>query len=208
MNNYCILSSVYAPSISWMWLYIHHKNVVIDLNEHYIKQSYRNRAHIIAANGPLALSIPVKKPNSKPSMGDILIENDFGWQKQHWDSIVSAYNSSPYFFHYRDYFEPFYTQKFIHLHEWNGALLKALLKAMKHSTEITYTEQYQVATPDWRLLVHPKKESILAPKSYTQVFSYKFGYVHDLSFLDVIFNLGPRSVDYLQDLKPIIQLTK
>jgi hypothetical protein len=191
-----------------MWLYIHHKHTQIDLSEHYLKQSYRNRTQILTANGLLSLSIPVKKVNIKPTTSQMLIENDFQWQKQHWEAIVSAYNSSPYFYHYRDYFEPLYAHRFLHLHEWNHAILQTILKAIKHTGPIIYTQQYQQTSPDWRTIIHPKRTSIIEQKSYIQVFSYKFGYVHDLSFLDVIFNLGPRSADYLQDLKPIMELTK
>lgn len=208
MSETCIMSSVYAPTVSWMWLFVNNQHATIDLFEHYLKQSYRNRAQILTANGPLALSIPVKKPSHKPNMAQMLIENDFEWQKQHWEAIVSAYNSSPFFYHYRDYFEPLYTRTFTHLHEWNDAVLQAMLKVIKQPRQILYTQQYQESSPDWRTIIHPKRTSIIEHNSYIQVFSYKFGYVHDLSFLDVIFNLGPRSADYLQDLKPIMELTK
>ncbi len=37
------------------------ENVTLDQNENFVKQTYRNRCVILSANGPLALTIPIKK---------------------------------------------------------------------------------------------------------------------------------------------------
>ena len=38
---------------------------------------------------------------------------------------------------------------------------------------------------------------------YNQVFMEKHGFIPNLSILDLLFNLGPESVDYLTDLNTI-----
>ena len=44
-----------------------------------------------------------------------------------------------------------------------------------------------------------KKTNFKTPK-YNQVFSCKHGYINNLSILDVLFNLGPDTMDYLKSI--------
>ena len=44
-----------------------------------------------------------------------------------------------------------------------------------------------------------KKKRIKNP-IYSQVFDSKLGFISDISVLDLIFNLGPESLDYLKKL--------
>ena len=96
---------------------------VIDLYEHYVKQSYRNRCDILTAGGPASLTVHVVKGGSirKRPVCDMRIDYSKRWQHQHWMSILSAYRNSPYFDHYRDRFEPFYNREFTFLADWNIA---------------------------------------------------------------------------------------
>jgi hypothetical protein len=198
MNNApAILSLHYLPSIEWF----HHflaGDTVIDIHEHYLKQSYRNRCVILSANGPLALTIPVKKKDSKQPLATIEIENDFNWQKQHWEAIRSAYNSSPYFEFYAHYFEPFYTKPFTHLYAYNKALIELCLKLMKTGKPLVLSTKYiQEEDHDLRNSIHPKKPSGINNKPYLQVFTEKFPFQPNLSILDLLFNQGPASRDYI-----------
>ena len=101
---------------------------VIDLYEHYVKQSYRNRCDILTAGGPASLTVHVVKGGSirKRPVCDMRIDYSKRWQHQHWMSILSAYRNSPYFDHYRDRFEPFYNREFTFLADWNIALLETV----------------------------------------------------------------------------------
>ena len=88
------------------------KECIIESKEHFVKQSLRNRCSIYGANGSQTLTIPKERKSSdKTLITDINISNKENWQKSHWQSIVSAYNSSPFFEYYKDELLPFYNTK-------------------------------------------------------------------------------------------------
>ncbi len=172
---------------------------MVDIHEHFVKQTYRNRTTILSANGRLALTIPVKAPNHTP-MVDVKIENDFNWQHQHWQAIVSAYNSAPYFLYYQDHFKPLYEKEFVSLLEWNKAMLSVCFKMMKLDNAVVYSEKYCEVTAedqDYRKIISPKVKQEISTKSYLQVFSEKFPFEPNLSIIDVLFNHGPRWQEFV-----------
>jgi len=87
--------------------------MLIEQHEHYIKRSYRNRAHILGANGVMRLTIPLKKgKNEGQPIREVQIEYVQKWQQQHWQSIQSAYGKAPFFEHYSDELRPFFEKKY------------------------------------------------------------------------------------------------
>src|SRR6478752_3873518 len=118
------LSSHYLPNIQWFQVFCSGEKSVIDIHEHFVKQTYRSRTVILSANGKLALTIPVKKEAHHMPMLEVKIDNEVRWQHQHWQAIMSAYNSAPYFLYYQDYFKPLFEKEFTYLVEWNSALLE------------------------------------------------------------------------------------
>lgn len=195
-----IVSSHYLPCIQWFQAVLSGGGVVLDVHEHFLKQTYRNRTIILSSNGKLALTIPVKKAANHTPILDMLIENDFPWQHQHWQAIVSAYNSAPYFLYYQDYFKPLYEEEFTSLVEWNKALLEVCVKLMKAELTLTYSERYCTKGNDdldYRNLISPKNKEAVAQKRYLQVFSEKFPFEPNLSIIDLLFNQGPRWKEFV-----------
>ena len=84
------------------------KEVILEANENFNKQSYRNRTYILGANGKLALTVPVQKGSQKTLITEVKIDYSADWNRQHWQSIKSAYGKSPFFIHYADFLEPIY----------------------------------------------------------------------------------------------------
>jgi len=190
-----ILSLNYLPCISWFHELLKNETI-IDIHEYYIKQSYRNRTHILTANGVYSLTIPVKNKNHTP-INNLAIENDFNWQKNHWDTITSAYRSAPYFSHYEPYFEQHYLSQYNFLVDFNKALIKLCLRLLKVEVELKFSETYLSGKNDLREKIHPKKSPHYISKKYMQVFSDRFEFKADLSILDLIFNCGPDAISYL-----------
>ena len=98
-----LFSTAYLPPIAYVLeMMSSQDNILIEQHEHYTKQTYRNRCHLMGANGSFGLSIPVmKKSNSKTCIKDLKIKYDENWQNNHWRSITSAYLSSPFFIYYQ-----------------------------------------------------------------------------------------------------------
>lgn len=200
-----LLSTAYMPCIEYMAYIAQSDCVTIEAHEHYIKQSYRNRAYIATANGIMELIIPVIQPKgSKTNIRDVQISYAEAWQKKHWHAIVSAYNSSPYFEYYQDLFHVFYTKHYLFLWDFNRVILEQILKLCSIDTDI---QDSHIFTPihtiknDKRNLISPKIESNLNIPEYKQVFSEKYGFISSVSILDTLCNLGPDTSKYCLQLK-------
>lgn len=194
-----VLSLHYLPNVVWMKNLLS-GNCIIDIHEHFVKQTYRNRAVILSANGPLNLTIPVKKTGEKMPMKALMPDNEVNWQRQHWESIVTAYGSSPYFIHYEDGFKRIYEKPVTMVAAFELELLELIIKYMKVDAQVILSESY-IASPatDLRAAISPKKNTVDAYfKTYLQVFAGKFPFHPNLSILDALFNLGPRTVDILK----------
>ena len=206
MASSIILSSPAFPPISVASL-IYGSKVIIDTNEHFVKQSYRNRYYILGPNGIVALTIPALKWRNHTPVKDIRIDYRDNWQQLHWKSITSAYNNSPFFEFYKDDFHPLFVRKTEYLHDWNMAALEVISAIVDKSPKIEISEVYvdpDVDQIDLRSVVSPKKD-FSHPKidfqfdKYPQVFSDRFSFAENLSVIDLIFNLGPQASSYLNN---------
>ena len=204
------LSSAYLPPINYYAKLVAGENVHIEQNDNYIKQTYRNRCTIVGANGPTPLSIPVEhKSGVKTRTKDIRIAEHGNWQHIHWNTIVSAYNSTPFFEYYQDDFHPFYHQKFDFLFDFNEQLRNLICNLIDiDQSKITYTENYKTdfreSEIDLRESIHPKKDWKLEDPdfisvNYYQVFTQKFGFTDNMSIIDLLFNMGNESILVLND---------
>nr|WP_158828649.1 WbqC family protein [Mucilaginibacter sp. JXJ CY 39] len=202
MEKGAVLPMFYLPPVEYFTILVNNKpNVLIDKHEHFPKQTYRNRAHIYSPDGLLSLVVPVVKGSKvHTQVKDVKISNDFNWQRLHWMSLQSCYRRSAYFEYYEDDFARFYEDSFDYLFDYNEQLLNMILKFLKLSVSTGFTEDYQANytnIADYRNSIHPKKESAFEQKPYFQVFEERKGFLKNLSIVDLLFNQGPQSVNYL-----------
>ncbi|MCD4730385.1 MAG: WbqC family protein [Bacteroidales bacterium] len=202
-----LLSSSYLGPIEYFAGIASAEQVIIEKQEHYSKQTYRNRCLIATANGLQSLTIPVIKVNGNHTkIKDIQITYSEKWQLLHWRAIVSAYSHSPYFLYYRDVLEPFYFKKFKFLFEFNIQLLEDIMSALDIDKKINFSEIFKVNTgdeiSDLRNSFSPKIKSSKTFPPYIQVFSEKFEFFPNLSIIDLLFNEGSSALDYLKKIHP------
>lgn len=187
-----LFSTAYLPPISYINECLRSEKIILDGHEHYIKQTYRNRANICGANGLLPLIIPVQHENLfQIPISEVKISYETQWQKIHWRSITSAYRNSPYFEFYEDEFAPHYLKRTETLFEFNLELLKKIFSLLKAEVGITFTSSYEKnpeGVNDLRNHFSPENR-IANQESYRQVFSERFGFINDLSIVDKLFNL-------------------
>ena len=191
----------YLPSVEYMSWVINQKKLYFLTSGHYQKQTYRNRAEIYGPNGKLKLIIPVNKNRGSNHQKDIetMVDNNFLWQKNHWRSLQMSYRASPYFEFYEEDFYPFYNNKISSLMELNIGLIKVILKLLKF--EIPIEEKNHNKVNEKRDLIISKKIVNASILKYNQVFIDKHGFLSNLSIVDLLFNLGPESLDYLKNLR-------
>jgi hypothetical protein len=198
-----IIDLQYLPCLEYFICLLQAKKVILEAHEHYVKQSYRNRCYIRAANRIDPLTIPVKGGNKKNQVKDIQIDYQQKWLNNHWRAIQSAYGKAPFFEYFADYLESVFFKKHIFLFDFNLELLSACLRLLQTSVDIEITKEYHQGLNndqvDLRSVVHPKKEPfenhIYRPLPYNQIFGNEF--VGNLSVIDLIFNEGPNARNIL-----------
>jgi len=206
-----VLSLAYAGNIEW-FCHLLGGDCIIDLHEHYHKQSYRSRCLIMTANGVVPLSVQVARPDNWPktAMRNVRLDYSKRWQHQHWTSIVSAYRNSPYFDHYAGALEPFYHRRFDFLADLDAALLDALLTALGSDLKPRYSERY-IDTDEVHLHAGERVEDLrysrstaptydphFAPQEYYQVFSDRQPFAPNLSVVDLLMCEGPGAMEILR----------
>jgi hypothetical protein len=137
-------------------------------------------------------------------MKDVRIDYQTNWQKLHYRGIISAYRSSPFFEYYWDQIEPVLLHRHSYLIDLNYQTASVILSQLEVKTPVTLSTEFSVVTgkSDYRNIIDPKvKLSVdreFIPTPYTQVFSDRYGFIPNLSILDLLFNGGKESVDILR----------
>jgi hypothetical protein len=203
-----LLSTAYFAPVRYFSKLAAYPEIYIEQHENFIKQTYRNRTVILGANGPIPLIVPVEKGRGKKiGITDLRIAYDEEWQRNHWRTIFSAYNSSPFFEYYADDIEPFFRKKYDFLFDFNLKITETLIEILDMEVELKLTADFgQIPETclNFREQISPKTHLIAADpqfvaQPYTQVFSEKFGFVPDLSILDLLFNEGPSAHSVLEE---------
>jgi hypothetical protein len=202
IDNGAVFPMFYLPPIEYFAQLNKWKTyILIEKEENFPKQTYRNRANIYSPDGLLVLTVPVMKGSKNHTKAkDVKISYDFNWQRLHWLSLQACYRRSAYFEYYEDELAVFYHQQYDYLFDYNEQLLQFLLKAIKLKTPYNYTESYlpsYLDKTDFRETIHPKKEPALVSKPYFQLFEERHGFINNLSIVDLLFNQGPQSIAYL-----------
>ena len=183
-----ILPTTYMGSVEWYRQFLANPSAVqIEVMESFPKQTYRNRCTITTPDGPLTLSVPVKRADSKQLTRDVEISYQQRWQHQHWIALVSAYKRTPYFDYYADFFRPFYEQETRFLVDFNEELHEVIIRLIANNIPIANSPSpiAKNHTTDWQGLD-------LEPC---------FG--NGQSILDTLFEYGPETILKLNNTNSI-----
>lgn len=203
--------------------------IVLD-DVQYTKRDWRNRNQIKSPSGLLWLTIPVKVAGRYHQAINETVTVEDNWRKQHWQSIVSNYSRSPYFEEYSKKFEPFYradSENF--LSRINRHLMEIVCGILEIKTKLSWSTDYELLTGRNERLLSlclqagaseyvsgPSAQSYLDIDSFRKAgvnvtfFNYagypeyrqSFGkFEHAVSIIDLIFNEGPKAVNFLERTK-------
>ena len=180
------------------------KALVINGDEPFVKQTYRNRAVIATENGSQSLTIPVIHDGGRTAMRDVRISEHGNWRHQHWNAMVSAYRKSPFFDYYADDFAHFYEERDGFLMDFNLRLHGVIseLLGLERDVKIIDNEHKIKEFIDLRNIAEPKALTNITgytANPYYQVFAQRNGFIPNLSIVDLLFNMGPEGLIVLRD---------
>ena len=208
MNPSCsiLLSTAYLPPIQYISKFLLHDQVIIEKHENYQKQSYRNRCYIYGANGKQCLVIPVKKQHGETLITEAEIDYQMNWRNIHLKSMESAYRLSAFYEYFADDFKGFYEKETRLLFDWNQELLKSVLHLLGIRQEPAVTGFWEKKPDnccDHRQCIHPKgrlkqPDINFSPLPYQQVFQERYGFIANLSIIDLLFNEGPQALEVMR----------
>lgn len=203
--NTLLTSTAYFPPVTYLAECLAADHVVIELHETYPKQTCRNHCRIAGPNGRQQLTVPVIKPSGNHTKTkEVKVSYDLAWQKAHLRSVTTAYNKSPYLLFYLHHFSPLFETKHEFLVDLNSEIMERTFKILEIPSEIGFTEKFEKepsGVKDLRTALVAKHRGAGPPlPSYTQPFSERYGFLENLSALDLIFSLGPEAKDYLKKI--------
>ena len=192
-----MITTAYLPPVRWFAKLLEGE-VWMEACENYVKQTLRNRCWIDSPNGPLALTIPVEKTDSR-HIRDIRISDHGNWRHQHWNAFESTYRNAPYYEYLADDFRPFYEQRWTYLFDYNEALIHRCCELIGIHPQLRHTEQFcGPSATDGKQERPPERVaddgSGTDEVTYYQVFALRHGFLPNLSIIDLIFNMGPESI--------------
>lgn len=210
------------------WLGYFHKLSLCDLYVYFdhvdkSKQDFTNRNKIKTLQGPIWLTVPLLKSESK-RICDLSIDPRVPWQKSHLTSIQNNYSKSEYFKNYFEDLQAFYAKGYENFSDMNFEYLQLLTRLLGMPVECIRSRDLGVTLQKnegiYQLLEKVGGSKIVFGQNgvdYVDVEQYKeqgfdvyfqkythpiypqlFGQFEPcLSVLDLLFNCGPASLSIL-----------
>ena len=226
MKKVAILQSNYLPWKGYIDLINVVDEFIIYDCAQYTKRDWRNKNYIKSPNGKQRLTVPIYtkgKYHQKISEAKIIGAK---WKENHWKSFFLNYKGCKFLHEVASFLEPVYFQEnHTYLSQLNYSLLSKICNYLKIKTKLTFSSDYQLIEGKSEKLISlcqqtnanvyvsgPSaknyiKESSFEEKNITvQWMNYrnyseypqKWGeFIHNVSILDLLFNLGPDCLEYI-----------
>lgn len=183
------------PSAAYYALMAHYPTAYFDNNARYNKAEKGTHRFTIADNrGELRLTVPVSRPSGCTYWKEVLVSDHGRWWETMPIALESAYGRTPFFEFYIDRFKPLFDPESRSLHTLCKDADAIVRDILKIPTLIKEVEDNN------KLVDYTKfdfdKAALNMPR-YWQVRADLLGFIPGMSVLDLIFNLGPEAILYI-----------
>ena len=122
MPGKILISTAYLPPVEYFSLIQDADEVLVEREENYLKQTYRNRCYLLSSDGAHPLSVPVYLGSiHKTPVKKIRIDYSKRWQQVHLRAIITSYRASPFFEFYFEELEKNILNKYEFLIDLNSS---------------------------------------------------------------------------------------
>ena len=149
-----VIHPSYFPNIL-TFSYVLHEPTCWEVHDNYQKQTFRNRTYISNDRGKHILSIPiihVGKEQGRQKCKDVLIDNSYPWQRQHWRTLQTAYRTSPFFEFYEDEIKQLYDQPYDKLLDYNLKTIETIFECLQMEMPKASTKEFEVSLVNMKIL--------------------------------------------------------
>ena len=229
MKRVAILQSNYIPWKGYFDIIASVDEFILYDVIQFTKNDWRNRNIIKTPQGPQWLSIPVGQDISR-CICEVTLPQDGHWQAKHWKTLAQNYHKAPHFKTIAAWLEPLYHEPFTLLTELNRRFLEEICRYLGIRTVISDCRDYELIPGKNERLVHICRQSgateyisgpaakcyvneqLFADQGITYTWFHYDGYraypqlwgefTHQVSIVDLLFNCGPESPNYLRYVRP------
>lgn len=190
-----VLPTAYFAPIAYYALLMHEpEEVVIDIHEHYQKQTIRNRCWVASDQGPQKLSCNVVKGRTPGTpICDIRLSDHGNWMHQHLYALATNYGNTPFYEFYideiREVMEHGHDGTLVGLNE---ALRRKICEFIGLEPRVRYSTEYMGGVSSLPEITGP---------TYYQIHASRQPFMPGLSILDLLFNMGPESILVLNAIR-------
>ena len=143
-----VCARFYFGSVEHYRLIAQSERVIIDVGEHYERQSYRTRTSIIGPNGRDDLVVQIeRRSGEKMPMHTVRLSHSETWPQQHLHAIRTAYGKTPWFIHYIDDIEATVLRKYERLIDLDLATMRLALKWLGLAAEMVISRPGDGSVP-------------------------------------------------------------
>ncbi len=159
-----------------------------------------HRCTIVDTRDEIMLTVPIVHPHGRHSWQNTPVSTHGKWWHVHRTALESAYGRTPFFEYYidrfSDIFDTDYADGAVSVAELDRRCDTIVREILGIDNHVVYGAPAETIDRDYRRC----KSIALQPLEYYQLRADRLGFRHNMSILDLIFNVGPEAPLFLRKI--------